>query len=412
MTTWQANRVANAPTTGSPNDGSRQSPARPSTMARTKKVALVIKCVPPYRYPVFRALHASTKFATRFIASMPWSWSVPEARKTLDLIRSRGITINRSTKHKGVNVEQKEPVTVPLSLPLDLLRFRPDLIISGNMGPVSLASVLTARLMRVPFVLWTEEIATTAGEISRIQKILRRIILPRTNAFLAWGKPAVDYIVSQGFDPARVHYCAQAIDNDWWIARSRAADRDAIRQQLGLKGRVFLLTGQLISRKGFDKLMMAWAKLDPRHQAENALLVVGSGEDEEKLRQLARDLEIPNIVFTGGKSHDELPDIYSAADVLVFPSLVDVWGMVVNEGLACGLPVLASKYAGSSQELITSPEYGEQIDPLDIDSMTATLGKWMECELPDAEILRTHVRKINFGVTVKAFEDVIEQLGS
>ncbi len=409
MAIWQANRIANSKSGSSDNTGN-PSTANAFVRHKMKKIALVIKCVPPYRYPVFQALHASRKFATRFIANMPWSWSVPEARKTLDLIRAKGITINRSTRHKGVNVEQREPVTLPLSLPLNLILYRPDLIISGNMGPVSLISVITARLLRVPFVLWTEEIATTAGEISRIQKLFRRIILPRTSAFLAWGKPAVDYIVSQGFDPARVHYCAQAIDNDWWISRSLAADRNAMREQLGVKGRVFLLTGQLISRKGFDRLMQAWAQLDSRHQQANSLLVVGSGEDEEKLHRLARELKIPNIVFTGGKTHDELPEIYSAADVLVFPSLVDVWGMVVNEALACGLPVLASKYAGSSQELIDSPACGELIDPLDIDAMTATLTTWMENELPDPDTLRERIRAVNFGVTVKAFENVIEQL--
>ena len=383
-----------------------------STMDKTRRIAIVVKCVPPYRFPVFKTLVNTARFKARFFANMPWDWSVPNVRQTLDIVKPQAVTITRNTRHKKVGVKQEEPVTIPVLLPLSLLAYRPKMIISGNMGPVSLISVMIARLLRCPFVLWTEEIASTAGEISRIQKILRVLILPRTSAFLAWGKPAVDFIVSQGFDRDKVHYCAQAVDNDWWIEESREADRDGIRETLGLRGRTFLLIGQLISRKGFDKVMQAWSRLDRRMQEQNTLLVVGSGEDEEKLKQLAGDLDIPNIVFAGGKSHEELPEIYAAADVHVFPSLVDVWGMVVNEAMACGKPVLASKYAGASQELISNDgQFGELIDPLDIDSMTPVLAHWIEREqLPSPTKLQERIQEVNFGVSVKAFEAVVDQL--
>ncbi len=400
------------PESGSMPGGASSDETGSRVKSKTKRVAIVVKCVPPYRFPIFKALVKSAPFKPRFFANMPWDWSVPNVRQTLDIIKPPAITITGNTRHKQVGVKQEEPVTIPMLLPLSLLVYRPKLIISGNMGPVSLISVIVAKLLRCPFVLWTEEIASTAGEISRLQKILRAVILPRTSAFLAWGQPAVDFIVSQGFDKEKVHYCAQAVDNDWWIEQSARVDRDGIRERLGLRGRTFLLIGQLISRKGFDKAMQAWARLERPLQEQNSLLIVGAGEDDEKLKQLARELDIPNIIFAGGKAHHELPEMYAAADVHVFPSLVDVWGMVVNEAMACGKPVLASKYAGASQELISNDgRYGELIDPLDIDSMTTALRRWIEREqLPSPTSLQQRIQKVNFDVSVKAFEAVVEQL--
>lgn len=79
---------------------------------------------------------------------------------------------------------------------------------------------------------------------------------------------------------------------------------------------------------------------------------------------VVRTRAIPNIMFVGPQDPEALARWYSVADVFVFPSLVDVWGLVVNEAMACGLPVLASKYAGASQELVRDGEWGSCLIPM------------------------------------------------
>jgi glycosyltransferase involved in cell wall biosynthesis len=298
---------------------------------------------------------------------------------------------------------QEERVGIPIFLPWHLFRAKPEMIISGNMGPTSLMCLVVTKLLGVPFVIWTEEIKETAGEISSIQKFLRSILLPRTTAFLAWGKPAKDHILNQGISEEKLYYCAQAVDSDWWIEASKSCDPKAIKSQLKLKGRVYLLIGQLIPRKGFDNVIVAWSKLSQGVQMNNHLLIVGQGESEYSLKQLAHQLRIPNILFTGQKTQEELVELFAAADIFVFPSIVDVWGMVVNEAMASGLPVLASKYAGASQELLSNKKYGALFDPLDIDSITDLLEKWVNIDLPDPVAIQKRIKEVNYEVTLKSF---------
>jgi glycosyltransferase involved in cell wall biosynthesis len=341
--------------------------------------------------------------------TMPMDRSVEPARRNLNLHYPKGFNFSLKTKHEKVGVNQKEVSNIPFSLPFNLIFYKPQIIISGNMGPTSLVSMLAAKILRIPFVIWTEEISTSAKNLSWLQKLFRFILLPRTTAFLTWGLPAKNYMLQKEIPREKLHYCAQAIDNEWWINSARANSSKIIKSQMKLSGRVFLMVGQLISRKGFDKILEAWSGLDQNIQEQNHIIIVGEGEDEYYLKQIAQSNSIPNIIFAGQKNQDDLSEIFSASDILIFPSLVDVWGMVVNEAMASGLPVLASKYAGSSQELITYPKYGEIIDPLDRHSLTQVLGKWINHELPNPEIIRQRIQEINFDLTVASFAEVIEK---
>ncbi len=373
------------------------------------KIVIISNYIPHYRYPVFKKMKDSGKYDMTIYTTMPLSSSVESARKQLSLIYPKGINIDLRTRHLKVRVGQKEKINIPVLLPFNLYASKPKIIISGNMGSASLVSMVVAKILKVPFVIWTEEIKVNADDTSRLQKIFRSILLPRTTAFLTWGNPAKDYLQEKGFSEEKLYYCAQAVDNEWWIKTTKNHDTQKIKLRMKLFGRVFLLAGQHIPRKGFDKVLDAWSRLDRDIQKANHLVVAGEGEENNNLKQIAQKARIPNILFTGQKNQSELSEIFSAADVLIFPSLVDVWGMVVNEAMCSGLPVLASKYAGSSHELIISEEYGELIDPLDIDSLTQILLKWINQDLPNPAIIRKWIQKINFDLTVNAFDKIIEK---
>jgi len=351
----------------------------------------------------------SAKYDMTIFTTMPICYSFEPAQKNLCLFHSKGLNLSLKTSHHKVGVDQKETSNIPLFLPFNLIMYKPQIIISGNMGPVSLVSMLVAKLLRIPFVIWTEQIITIDGETSRLQKLLRFIMLPRTTAFLTWGRPAKDYMIENGIPEEKLYYCAQAVDNEWWINTTRTHNSEEIRVRMNLSGRVFLLAGQLISRKGFDKVLNAWSALDRETQEGNHIVIVGEGEDEHHLKQICQNNSIPNILFTGQKNQYQLSEIFSVADVFIFPSLVDVWGMVVNEAMASGLPVLASKYAGASRELITSDKYGEIIDPLDSHSLTQVLKNWINIDLPNPEIIRQRIQETNFDLTVATFDRVIEK---
>jgi glycosyltransferase involved in cell wall biosynthesis len=93
-------------------------------------------------------------------------------------------------------------------------------------------------------------------------------------------------------------------------------------------------------------------------------VIVGEGPERAKLERRASEAGLSNVCFLRHLQRDRLPAIYHAADVFVFPTLDDCWALAVNEAMVAGLPVINSKYAGSS-ELISDGVNGWIIDPLD-----------------------------------------------
>ncbi len=148
-----------------------------------------------------------------------------------------------------------------------------------------------------------------------------------------------------GLPPERVSFVTQSVDIAHYAkARAIAPEvRSARREALGLRGCVFLYVGRIWSGKGLDYLFDAYRTVSQKHP-EVSLLLVGDGMDETCYKQAASAL--PNVHFAGFVQKDELPEWYGLADVLVFPTLGDPNGLVVEEAMAAGLPVICSDSAG------------------------------------------------------------------
>lgn len=114
--------------------------------------------------------------------------------------------------------------------------------------------------------------------------------------------------------------------------------------------RVFLFCGSLIARKGVDLLARAFVRLAAEFP-DVTLKIAGDGELRQGLAQTLRSVS-DRVEFTGFKDWDELPELYSSADVLCVPSRYDGWGLVVPEGLAAGLPVIGSDRMGAALEFV------------------------------------------------------------
>ena len=342
------------------------------------RVAVATNFIPPYRFPIFRDLSANPLLSLCIFVSMPLEASCDLARTHLHLERPLTLNVNIGTRHVEVGTHQREVVPLPVGLIWSLIRFRPKAIISGDFGSRTLLCWLTARMIGARLLIWTEEILSSARGRSKLQRALRRFLLPRADGFYAWGDPARDYLVSQGVRLDRISVVPQSIDVEDWNRLRSPQSRAALRAELGLSGTTFLFVGRLVERKGIDRFIKAWAALPASLTANASALIVGAGELEADLRALSLRLGARNIVFKGGLSSSELAKYYTACDVLVFPSLEDVWGMVVNEALLFGLPVLGSIHAGAVQQLVHGKGTGLVFDPNDVPEFTHILRQWIE----------------------------------
>jgi glycosyltransferase involved in cell wall biosynthesis len=124
-----------------------------------------------------------------------------------------------------------------------------------------------------------------------------------------------------------------------------------------------LATGRLISRKGVDQLLRAYA-LAVAQRPAITLRLVGAGPAEAELRRLADELEV-SVRFDGFMDQPDLPAAYAHAQAYVFPTLRDPFGIVLLEAAASGLPIIASPYGGATFDLIDDERTGLIRDPLD-----------------------------------------------
>lgn len=122
---------------------------------------------------------------------------------------------------------------------------------------------------------------------------------------------------------------------------------------------VAIAVGQFIKRKGFDVLIRAWSDLP----SNNYLYILGDNPTDEYFELISK-YNMKNIHFPGFKTKSELLYYYRAADLFIMPTREDVWGLVVNEAIAAGLPVIATLNCGAAKTLVKDGENGFII-PLD-----------------------------------------------
>jgi glycosyltransferase involved in cell wall biosynthesis len=200
-----------------------------------------------------------------------------------------------------------------------------------------------------------------------------------------------------------------AVDNEHFSRASLIVRRDAegYRQRYALPSRYILSLGRLVEKKNLKLLVAAFAQLskkpDPawlsqHHRDSPALVFVGSGDQEPELLSACASYGLrvvdrrgaPDVLnggHTGSKANEravyfygfrqieENPIFFALADLFVLPSLYEEWGLVVNEAMACGLPVIVSKTAGCSEDLVEHGVNGFTFDPGSSSELTAKLAE-------------------------------------
>jgi hypothetical protein len=236
-----------------------------------------------------------------------------------------------------------------------LRRWRPDAIVTAEMGARSLQAVAYARARRTPVVLWatlSQELETGRGAV---RALARRWLLRRADAVIVNGESGARYVRAFGVTERRILRVPYTADV--------AAFASLPIERPGHAERRLLFVGTLSSRKGIDLLMTAvvvWAERNPDRRI--LLTVVGDGPLRDALRSRATPENL-RVLWSGNVEVEDLPRHFGAADLFLFPTLGDEWGVVVNESLAAGVPVVGSQRSQAVQELVTEGRNGWRFSP-------------------------------------------------
>jgi len=255
-----------------------------------------------------------------------------------------------------------------LRVPLpQLRRLQPDLLITlyGNLSFV--AGALLAKQRGIKVALRAMRMFDTWRPVRRHRELAKRWLFPRVDAFHVPGADGAAYVRHYGAHAGRIWAFPEPVDVQHFAFGARQARQDAdARRRLGLTGCVYLCVGRLWSGKGIDYLLDAYARLSAEG-VPASLVLVGDGVDEARYR--ARAAGLPNVVFPGFVQMPGLPRWYGLADVLVFPTLGDPYGHVVQEAMAAGLPVIATENAGEIRERVLDGETGFIVPAADSDAL-------------------------------------------
>lgn len=263
------------------------------------------------------------------------------------------VVVRPSAKAMSVDSDRFMGLDVPEVV--DVIRqLEPDIVlVSGWHSITQVRAIVKLRRARVPLLYRGD---THLGSVSvrwpRLSRLRARLMLRRFDGYLAVGSRARAFLRAMDVpDPAIVE-SPHAVDNDGFHVRAASAQprRSEIRRGYGFdeRQRVVLYAGKLTAIKRPSDVIDAAGRLD-----DGAVLFVGDGPERTALEARGRERGV-TAVWAGFLNQQQMADAYVAADALMVPGR-ETWGLVANEALACGLPVVMSAEAGASADLI-SPE--------------------------------------------------------
>jgi len=244
---------------------------------------------------------------------------------------------------------------------------RVDVLVSLYAEPSFLAGWAIARLRGIKTAFWCEVTMDRWVRRTRWKDALKRFVFARVDATLGAGPQGQQFAMRYGVPPEKAMCLPHSIDVALYSEGSAAArlQRDTLREKWGLRGTTYVYVGRLWWGKGLSFLLDAFAKVQQQHDQEVSLLLVGDGPEEEKLKRYCEENGIRNVVFAGFQQKPTVPAFYAASDVFVFPTLGDPYGLVVDEAMACMLPVISTSSAGEIEERIEEGVNGFIVPPED-----------------------------------------------
>jgi glycosyltransferase involved in cell wall biosynthesis len=328
------------------------------------RVAILQNEIMPYRLPLFRQLAAVEGIDFRVFfcedRSPVREWALSNFDLSFPYRMLPGFAIELSKP----NYSEKRRVLVNPGLMLELVRYRPKVVIGYEYSLPAITALLYTRLSGARYFVWTEGTDHSERLLTFGQRWTRRIIIPRARAFLATSRAGTEHLVKLGAPADRV-YLAPQPHNIRWIRNDAENGRilKDIRQE-----KFVLYVGFLSQRKGVDLLLDAFEQVAAAEPAAR-LLIAGRGPLMKPMKaRVARAGLSERVKFLGFLEPSEIPRLYGNVDAFVLPSLEDTFGVVVVEALAGGVPVVCSKFAGVSSHLVDGQD-AFIVNPLETDQL-------------------------------------------
>ena len=388
-------------------------------MSQTARLAVIAVAFAPYREPFFARLAATSGIELKVFYL--------HAR---DSLRSWA----RDAEYAGEAVPCLTPealYSLPVfgavnpSLKRRLAEFQPTcLIVCGHSYVSQFVAMRWAARKGIPYLLRCDhtplKIVTRRGNrpvrwVAARGRVVR-YFAKRSAGALTIGSENDRFWAYYGIPPERRFFAPFAVKNELFIeaadwARSRKVQ---LRAELGIpRGRLLIFAGRFVEEKNLPRLLEAMKLAD---REELLLLLVGDGPQRSEVEHAAAQHASGRVFFAPFRAQADLAKMYAMADGLVLPSVLDGWGLVVNEAMAAGLPVLVSTACGCAPDIVRPYENGFLFDPHRVDSIAAALMAFTDLSEDDlarfGEKSRDLIRDWNYGTAVAGVQRALQAVSA
>jgi glycosyltransferase involved in cell wall biosynthesis len=319
------------------------------------KVLFFLRRIGPYHHARFQAATSYLQLIT--VETRPGSEEYPWTFHPDGKYKATKFPIS-GDREKGVRR------STLFSLTSELIRqHMPTVIVTtGWADPEYHAVALEARKRRIPIIVISDS-RYEDEQRNWYKEFIKKLILKSYAAALVAGESSRNYLVKLGFNSKAIFQPWDVVDNHYWAKIKAAAYQDL----------EFLCISRFIPKKNLFRLLNAYADY-LKEGGRRKLTIVGDGELSGAVQDYVRRQGMAKFVtLPGFKQYEELPAYMEKGFCLILPSITDQWGLVVNEAMAAGLPVLVSHNCGCAADLVKNGKNGFTFDPLNVEAITSKL---------------------------------------
>lgn len=328
------------------------------------KVLFLTNIPSPYRVDFFNELgkycDLTVVFEGEYATDRDSNWSFAEI-KTFKPVFLDGIRVS-TDKFLSFGV-------------LKLFKEKWDFVITGMYStPTIMLAIEYMRIKKIPFIFNAD--GGFARRENKFNFLFKKHFISAASVWLSTGKATTDYLVYYGAirEKCYTYPFTSVSESDVLTSAIAKEEKFLLKEKNGIKEKKCIISvGQFIKRKGFDILVEAIKDLN----GDVGVYIIG-GEPTEELIDLKTAYGLKNLHFVGFKTKEELSEYYKVADLFVLPTREDIWGLVINEAMSYGLPVITTNRCISGLEMVVDGKTGYIVESENVKQLSEAINKAFE----------------------------------
>lgn len=288
---------------------------------------------------------------------------------------------------KGIKINKNKTICFGIRKYLNKYNI---IVVGGYSTPTGMLAIIYLNIKKIPYIINVD--GGLIKKDSQLKYKFKKYFISSALAWLSTGERTNEYLIHYGAKKENIYkYSFTSIKEEDVIKKILDKNQKrVIKNEIGIvEEKVVISIGRFIYSKGFDILLKASKKLN-----ENIGIYIIGGEPTDEYLEIKKDFDLKNIHFVEFKCKEELKKYYMIADLFVLPTREDIWGLVINEAMACGLPVITTDKCIAGLELIDEGVNGYIIPTNDINKLEEKINKILNNDLLMENMTKNNLEKI------------------